>query len=164
MIATLFLALHLLDVLTLENIIPLLYLAGALLVFSEFFIGTMGLLAINGLLSFFIAYALQSGGQAAFFGTPLDWGLLFGVAVFELVLLAALCFVVIYINAHNVSTGVESMLGEEAEVVNWSGTKGTIRVQGEPWKAKSEHPLDLKAKDVVKVKSINNLTAIIYKE
>ncbi len=164
MIATLFLALHLLDILSLENIIPLLYISGLLLIFCEFFIGTMGLLALNGLLSFFIAFALQSGGEIGIFGHPLDWGLVFGIAVFELALLITFGFMIMRINAQKVSTGIESMLGESASVISWSGTSGNVRVQGESWKAKSKTPLDLKPEDSVKIHAIHNLTLTVQPE
>ncbi len=38
-------------------------------------------------------------------------------------------------------SGIESMVGKETEVKNWQDTKGVVLINGELWKASSDHQL-----------------------
>jgi len=156
MIATLILALHLLGLISQPDMVTFLYITGALLLIGEIFATTFGVVALNGLIALFIAYAAQSGDNMIL-GVPVDWGVLFGVAFIELVILIASIVIILHYRRKKVTTGVESLIGEQASVVDWQETKGRVRVQGETWKAESDTPLTLAADDKVTIESIENL-------
>jgi len=54
------------------------------------------------------------------------------------------------------ATGAEGMVGKVAEVKRWSGTEGTVRVEGELWRAESRSPLA--AGDQAVVRAVRGLT------
>ena len=54
------------------------------------------------------------------------------------------------------ATGAEGMVGKVAEVTRWSGSEGTVRVDGELWRAESRSPLA--AGDQAVVRAVRGLT------
>lgn len=163
MIASIILILHLTDLIGMETVLPLLYIAGAVLILSDFLVGSMGIIAFNGVLSLFIAYTLQTE-NATLFGYPIDWGMVFGIAFFETLLLIATFFMIKRVNAGKSSVGIESMIGSEATVQSWDGETGKVSIQGETWNAVSGKPMDLEKDDKVNVQSIDKLTLTITGE
>lgn len=162
MIATLILLLHLAGVIPAGEAINFLYLSGALMLIAELFITSMGMLALNGCIALFIAYALQTGDNAVF-GIPVDWPFLFGVAALELVLIGVSAAIYLHYRHKKVTTGTESMVGETGEIIEWNETSGRVRVQGEPWKAVSETILPLTPADKIRVKAVDGLVVTIEK-
>lgn len=54
------------------------------------------------------------------------------------------------------ATGAEGMVGKVAEVIRWSETEGTVRVDGELWRGESRSPLA--AGDQAVVRAVRGLT------
>ncbi len=161
MIASLILIFHLLGFMDAEAASNFLLITGALLLFSEFFVPSLGIITLNGAIALFVGYVLRVGDNMVM-GIPIDWSLLFGVAMIEFALIAAI--VVIYMKFKNrvATTGLESMAGEEAEVLEWSGSKGRVRAQSEIWNAKSEQ--SFKAGDIAIVERAAKLNLFIKKK
>lgn len=160
MIATILLALYLWGIIPASEAVILLAISGAALVIAEFFIVSLGVLALNGSIALFLAYSLHNGA-AEIFGLPIDLGLFFGIAITELAALGLALYFLFKQRKHKSSIGVESMIDERASVVEWSKTKGHVVVQGETWQARSEEPLKLSKDDVVTVKAVEKLTLLI---
>ena len=156
MIASLITALYLLGFVSTTNASSFLYICGALMIIGELAFTVMGVLAFNGLLAIFVGYSIQAGTNEIM-GFPIDWSLLFGIAFIELAVIAVSVFVILKFRNKISSVGVETMVGEEAVVVEWSDLKGRVRVQGEVWKASSESPLELSEGDTVTVQAVEGL-------
>ena len=60
-----------------------------------------------------------------------------------------------------ISTGVEGMQHSTGEIIQWSGTKGEVRVAGTAWKAKSSTEYILKKGDEIKVVDVDGLCIIV---
>lgn len=142
MIASLILIFHLLGFMDAYAASNFLFVTGVLLLAAEFFVPSFGVVSLNGIIALFVGYVLRTGDHMVM-GIPIDWSLVFGVAVIELSLIAAI--VVIYMKFKNrvATTGLESMVGESAEVIEWSGKKGRIRAQSEVWNATSDQELNV---------------------
>lgn len=156
MIASLITALYLLGLVSAQKAYVFLYLCGAMLIICEVAFTVMGILAFNGVLALYVGYVIQTQ-QNTIFGLPVDWSLLFGLAFIEAALLIACFFIVLRTHKMKVSTGTEAMIGHKAEIVEWHGTKGAVRIQGENWKAWSEKELKLSRGDEVSIASVDGL-------
>ena len=152
MITSIFLGLYLLGLISAKSAAVFLVICGVLMIASEFFFPS-GIVAFSGLLALYIAFSLEYG-QSQIFGAPIGWGIFFGVALVEGLILGGFVFLILRYRKKKATGGTEGMIGHAAEVVEWAGTKGRVRVMGEVWKATSETPLTLKADDKVTVESI----------
>jgi membrane-bound serine protease (ClpP class) len=56
-------------------------------------------------------------------------------------------------------SGPEHMIGGKAEVIDWDGDTGRVRVQGEIWKARAVEPLNPGRR--VRVERIDGLTLVV---
>lgn len=155
MIASLILGLHLLGFIPMENAAVFLFIYGGLLVLAEFFLPS-GLAAFNGVLSLIAGFALYAGPESVL-GLYVGWGVFFGIAFAEFFVLGACIFLLLRYRRQKITTGAESMIGQEAAVLEWNG-KGRVRIQGETWQAESDDALDLPAETKVTVSAIRDLT------
>jgi membrane-bound ClpP family serine protease len=121
------------------------------------------MLALSGALSLVVGYAIHKG-EMTLLGLPVDWSLLFGIAFIELVIIAVALIIIRRVQFRKSTTGVESMIGEPAEVIGWAGTKGDIRIQGEIWKAWSDSAFKVSKGDTVTVQSVDGLKIKVTKE
>lgn len=160
MIASLIVALHLFGFVTLGSAITSLYVAGALLIVAELAVVSFGLVAFNGLLALYAGYALQSG-QDLIFNVPVGWSTLFGIAFVEFFIIGVVIYIHLWIRGIRASTGTEAMIGQKAEIVEWSGKEGSVRFEGEIWKAHAKSDMDLKVGDDVHIEAINKLDLTI---
>lgn len=160
MIASFILLLHLWGVIPAESAMSFLYLTGVLLILAEIFVTSFGVVALNGIIALFIAYSLQTGNNTVL-GLEVDWPFLFGVASIEFLLILITGGIYLHYRKKKVTTGTESMVGADAQVVSWSGKKGIVRIQGESWKALSDTDLNLNADDKVRVQSIDGLVLTV---
>ena len=160
MIASLIIILHLMGVISLESATTSLYIAGAILIIAEIGVVSFGLLALNGVIAIYSGYALQTG-SGIIFGLPVGWSLLFAIAFIELALIITVIFVHMRLRRMKASTGKQGMIGQNAKVIEWNETSGSVNFEGEIWKAKSNAPLDLKEGDEAIVKDVDKLEIII---
>ncbi len=162
MIASLIIALHLMGFVTLDSAVSSLYIAGALLIIAELGIVSFGLIAFNGVIAIYAAHALQTGHDLIF-GAPIAIPTLFGIAFIEFSLIAIVIYIHIWLRKRKVATGVQSMIGEQATIIEWDGRNGMANYEGEIWKVKSNDILDLSENDKVSIKSVNKLEITITK-
>ncbi len=160
MIATLIIFLHLTGIVSVESASTSLYVAGVLLLIAEFGVISFGLLALNGAIALYAAYTLQTGTDALF-GLDVGWPVLFGIAFVEFFILATVISVHVWLRKQRTTTGVEGMIGEKATVIEWNGQKGSLRFEGEIWKATSENEMDLNKDDEVTILKVNKMNLII---
>ncbi|PCK00323.1 MAG: hypothetical protein COA45_00640 [Zetaproteobacteria bacterium] len=160
MIASLIIALHLMGVITIESAITSLYVTGALLIIAEIGIISFGLLFMNGLLAIYAGYALQVG-QDLIFGIPIGWSVLFGIAFIEMSVIGTVVGVHLWLRKKKHVTGIQSMIGEKATIIDWDGKHGSICYEGETWRAESDTLIDLNQNDTVTIAEINKLDITI---
>jgi membrane-bound serine protease (ClpP class) len=137
-----------------------LYICGGLLLIAEVAVVSFGVLALNGLIALFAAYAIQTGDNLVL-GVPIDWSFLFGIAFIEGLIIVAGIYIILKHRNKKPTTGSEGLIGEKAVVVEWDGKEGRVRIQGEIWAAQSNKPLQLSEKDKVTVTKMETLILTI---
>lgn len=160
MIASLITILYLLGTIPPENAWTFLYIYAFLLVAGEIALGGHGILVFNALLAAWIGYVIQTG-TFLLFGLPLDWSLLFGIAFVETVLTIAFIAVTLHYRKIKASTGTAAMIGGKASVITWNSTSGTVLIDGETWKARSDTALELSPDEKIIVKAVEGLTLVV---
>lgn len=160
MISTLVLAFHLMGYVSASKASTFLYLTGIMMIIAEVGLPTFGIAGFNGVLALAIGYAIQSGASS-FLGIPVDWGLWFGIAFTEFLLLFLIVTMFARHRKRKATTGVESMIGEKAAVLEWDGQKGVVRIQGETWKARSESPLEMPPESAVTVRAVEGMVLLV---
>ena len=156
MIASLIVLLYLTGTISQSSAITSLYIAGILLIIAEVGIVSMGMIALNGLIALYAAYTLQSGNDMIF-GMTVGWPVLFGIALVEAIIIVTIIAVHIRLRKTKSASGTESMIGDKATVIEWGGTKGSVRYDGEIWKAHSEAELSVEPNDQVTIEDVNKL-------
>jgi membrane-bound serine protease (ClpP class) len=156
MIASIITALFLLGYMTTISASNFLFVSGVLLIVGEIALGTFWLVGFNGVLALDEGYAIRTGEQN-FLGLPIDWATVFGIAFVEAVLLFASIYVIIRHSRLKVTTGIESMIGQKATVIEWNGKQGRVSIQGELWQAQSDKDMDLAANEKVTVAAVDGL-------
>lgn len=164
MIATFITALYLLGIVSMQSAISSLYIMGGLLIAAELMtFTTFGILAVNGAISLVMGYMIDSGAQTLF-GIDVDWSFFFGVSFAEAIFLIGCILTVLHIRRQKITTGIESMIGADAEVLEWKNNKGRVRVQGEDWQAISNDKKPFKIGDITHISSVDKLTVRIEKK
>lgn len=160
MITSIILALHFLGFVSLESAYLSLYFVALVLFVAEIAVVSFGMLALNGFLALFAAYSLHLA-SSMFFGTPIGWSIIFGIAFVEFSSL--FIFIMVWKKLKNIKTdtGAEGMVGQMATIVNWNGLKGTVRYEGEIWKAESKKEMDLNKDDEVSIETVGKMKLII---
>lgn len=160
MISSIIVLLFLIGVISTNSAVTSLYVAGALLIIAELGIVSFGMLAFNGIIALYAAYAIQSGNTFVF-GIPVSWPILFGIALVEVSVILCIVTLHLRLRKQKVASGTESMIDDKATIIEWDGQKGNVRYDGEIWKATSEEPLTVKPDDKVIIKTVNKLELII---
>ncbi len=160
MIASLIVLLYLAGAISTSSAITSLYVAGALLIIAELGIVSFGMIAFNGLIALYAAYTLQSGSDMLF-GFSVGWTILFGIALVESFIIASVITVHTRLHKIKAASGTESMIGDNAVVLEWNGLEGNVRYDGEIWKARSKGELAVTPNDTVIVNEVNKLTLTV---
>ena len=160
MIASLITALYLLGFVTAESATTSLYIAGVLLLVAEIGIVSFGMLAFNGVIALYAAFALQRGSDLIF-GMPIGWGALFGIACVEVIIIVTVIFVYMWLRRQKTTTGTEAMIGATVKVIDWNDTKGHVRFEGEIWEAESSAAMDINPDDTVTIGAVNKMILTI---
>jgi len=117
-----------------------LLIIGLLLMGAELFVISGGVLAVGGFISFGIGAFFLFDSSIPEFG--LDWRVLTGT----LVLFGGTLFVVVTYAlsalGRKISAGPEELIGMVGKVIEWSGTSGTVFLDGESWQATSDAALE----------------------
>jgi membrane-bound serine protease (ClpP class) len=123
---------------------------GVCFVVGELFLPAFGLFGFAGVAALIIGTVIldQTG-----YITSLDLNipLLLSVAVGGLALSGLGGWYAWKLHRRKISTGPESLLGDMAEIVNWSGTSGHVRIQGDIWQAYADTPFSGQTGDKVLV-------------
>ncbi len=160
MIASLIIILKLMGFISLGSAITSLYIAGALLIIAELAVVSFGLIALNGVIALYAAYAMQHGSDLIF-GIPIDWSVLFGIAFVEIAIIVAIIAVYLRIRNQKTTTGKEGMIGQKVTIIEWDKKSGKVSFEGEIWNAISEKDLQLNKDETVTIKEVNKLNLII---
>ncbi len=128
-----------------------------LLLAAEVFVPSFGILGITGVIALVVGadMVIESAGPNA----PIDWWTVSGVLV-VIIAYFGISAGVVYraLLAKKRYAGIESLMGEEAEIVEWSDREGFVRVQGELWQAFSErHHPDFATGKVVQISDHHDL-------
>ncbi|MBW7848911.1 MAG: nodulation protein NfeD [Rhodospirillales bacterium] len=121
------------------NVLPVNYAGLALVVLgiafmvAEAFLPSFGVLGIGGLVAF-------AAGATILFDTDipgysLSWPVIIGTTVVMAAALLLLLAYVVKAQRRPVTTGQEHMIGALGRVVEWQGTAGRVRVDGDLWRA-----------------------------
>jgi membrane-bound serine protease (ClpP class) len=145
------------------NVLPVnaagivLLLLGLCFMIAEAFVPSFGILGFGGLAAFIFGSAIMFDTEGMP-GMGLDMSIIAGIAVLGAAIMAIIVFVTARAYSKKQSTGPESMIGEKATVVSWSGAKGKIFIKGELWNAVSDNELELGKDDEVTIETIDDLT------
>jgi membrane-bound serine protease (ClpP class) len=145
------------------NLLPLNYaglalvITGIVCMVAEAVLPSFGILGVGGLVAFVLGGILLFETDMPAY--RLSWPMVIGSAVVSGGLLV---FVLGYVwRAHRkpVVTGTQHLIGQEAEVLRWSGESGLVRISGERWRA--EGPAGLAAGEHAVVREVRGLTLIV---
>lgn len=108
------------------------------------------------------------GAAAGFLCSLLGLSITVQVAAFFVVSIVLLIFTrpfaLRYINNHHTKTNVDSLIGEDAlvtETINNLQEKGTVRLEGKEWTARSEDGMEILKGAVVSVQKIEGVKLIV---
>lgn len=131
-----------------------LMLLGMAFMAAETFIPSFGIIGIGGVAAF-VTGAIIMVNMEHMPSTALDPAVIWGVALLALLAVALTIFVTVKSYKKHATTGPEGLIGQKADIVEWSETQGRVRIQGEIWKAASDAVLDMRPDDPVLVESID---------
>jgi membrane-bound serine protease (ClpP class) len=134
-----------------------LILFGIALMIGEALAPSFGSLGIGGIVAFVIGSVMLLDTDVA--GYTLSWALIGSFAVISAVYFIALITLVAKARQRPIVSGPEHMIGGSAEVIDWGGDSGRVRVQGEIWKARAIEPLNPGRR--VRVERIDGLTLVV---
>ena len=132
---------------------------GILLMIGEAFTPGIGALGIGGLAAFIVGgLFLFEGGDTDIEFAVSRW-LIFGSAIATAGMIVAIGGAAWSARKRAPVTGSEQLIGMRGEVVSWSDLRGSVRVVGEIWSARSNRPLQVN--DSVSVVGREGLTLIV---
>lgn len=92
---------------------------------------------------------------------PMPWGIA-AIAVGVAIEVGEQVFWFRFLKRYRVRTGVESHLGERAEVVRSVAPEGRVKFRGELWNARAEEPLGVG--ETVRVAAVEGLTLVVERD
>lgn len=139
-----------------------LLLVGVSFLILEFFLPSFGLFGFAGVAAILIG-VVQLHQTGYIEDMPVSVESLMGIAVVGLALSGAGGWYSWKLYHKKVTTGIEGMVGESVQIVEWKGTKGRIHVQGETWQAYADRKLSFKKDDEAIVAKVDGLKIKIIK-
>jgi membrane-bound serine protease (ClpP class) len=121
---------------------------------------SFGVLGIGGIVSFVLAAMMLFKGDIP--GFSISWPVIVATAGVSSGLMIFVLGYAWRAQRRPVSTGLESLVGRPAEVLEWSGGQGYVRVGGERWKAVGEEALA--PHDRVEVRDSRGLVLVVRKK
>ena len=135
-----------------------LFLIAFILLIAEAFIPSLGLLGFGGFIAFVVGVVTMiSADMTHFLGLSLQSIIALGTLIFSSA--AVFGFFLFKSFRKRISTGIEYMRGENAEVVSWKNDKGNIIFEGENWRAISDDTL--KSGDTITITGYNKMTLTV---
>ena len=127
---------------------------GVAMMVGEMVMPSFGSLGIGGIIAFVAGSVMLIDIEAPGYG--ISWQLIGGVALAAASLLLLLITMVARSRRRPVTTGQEEMVGSQAQVIEWRGGEGRVRIHGEMWHARG--PAALQPGQKVRVVGIHGLT------
>jgi membrane-bound serine protease (ClpP class) len=135
-----------------------LLLLGMTLLVAEAFMPSFGALGIGGVAAFVMGAAILVDTEEVP-GFVIYWPVIGGLAVAGLGLGLLVARMAMTSMRHKVTAGREAMVGQRAEVSDWSGHSGHVFLLGERWNAVSNQ--QLRAGQRVRVTGLDGLTLAV---
>ena len=107
---------------------------GVAMMVGEMVVPSFGALGIGGIIAFVVGSVMLMDTDAPGFG--ISWQVVGGVALAAASLLLLLITMLARSRRRPVTTGQEEMVGSQAQVIDWRGGEGRVRVHGEIWHAR----------------------------
>jgi membrane-bound serine protease (ClpP class) len=148
------------------SILPLNYAGLALLVLglafmvAEAFVPSFGILGIGGIISFVIGSIILFKDSSGAFG--INWTIIAAFAASSALFFVFVIGMAVKARSRPVLGGVNDLQGKAGQIIDWSGTSGRVKLDGEIWNAKSKRELEKNNK--VKVIRVEGLTLWIEKK
>jgi len=158
-------AISLILALTALTVLPVHYgalgllLLGIILMVAEAMTPGTVVLGIGGVVAFIAGAVFLFEGPGADISYAISRPLIIGFAAITAALIFGLIAAVLNARARPATAGAEQLVGSIAQVVDWRGSEGSVRVQGEIWAARSNPPLN--PGDSVRVVGRDRLTLIV---
>lgn len=130
---SLIVALYALQVLSVDYAGLALVLLGIGLMVGEAFAPSFGVLGLGGVAAFVLGSTLLFESDVP--GMTLAWPVIIGATAVSVVLMIVVFGMALGALRRPIRAGREMIIGSTARVVNWSGGKGRVHLQGEDWHA-----------------------------
>lgn len=156
-IISLLLALYALHVLPVNYTGLALLLVGVALMIAEAFAPSFGILGIGGAAAFVIGSVMLMDTDVP--GFQVSWPLVGSIAVVSAGLFVLVMTLLVRSRRRPVVSGVQEMIGETGQVIDWHGKSGRVRVHGEIWNATAATPFQSGSR--VEVAGIDGLTVFV---
>lgn len=153
----LILALYGLNQLPLNTAGVILILLGIGFMIAEAFTPTMGALGAGGLVAFIFGAAMLIDTDVPEF--QISWPVVLGTAAVSGAFLILLMGYVWRAHQRPVETGPEHLVGAEAQVLEWSGSRGFVWAEGERWQARGKVSPEPGAS--VQITGLDGLTVVV---
>lgn len=135
-----------------------LILLGAALMTSEAFVPSFGALGLGGAAAFVLgSIMLMDTNVPGFAVSPILIG---SIAAVSSGLFLFVMMMMLRARRRAVVTGQEELIDSRAEVIDWSGDRGHVRVHGEVWTARAD-ATTFSPGDTVNVRAIDGLTLMV---
>lgn len=147
------------------NIAGLLLILFSLVLFAlEIKVTSYGLLSMGGVAALLIGSLILFPEEGGHMALPIS--LILGTTGSIAVIMGGTAYLAAKALSKKPASGLETMIGEKAEVALWTGTEGKVSIYGTLWSAridKEKYPdgIELKNGSLVIVKSIDGLTVTI---
>ena len=126
---------------------------GLVLMVAELFVAGFGVLGAGGIIAFVVGSIMLFQSDAPGFGVA--WSLIVVATGVMVAIVGAAVFMVVRHRWRLAAHGTERLLHLPAEVLEWQGGRGWVRVRGERWAATG--PADLAVGDLAAVKARHGL-------
>lgn len=130
---------------------------GVTLMVTEAFDPGFGVLGLGGAAAFILGSVMLFDGDTP--GMEVSLVLISSLAIVSAGLLLFAMMMLMRARQREVVTGLEEMIRSRAEVIDWEGNQGRVRVHGEIWKAQSDG--EYTPGQTVRVSAIDGLTLIV---
>jgi membrane-bound serine protease (ClpP class) len=158
-------AISLILALTALTVLPVHYgalgllILGIVLMVGEALTPGFGALGTGGILAFIAGATFLFEGPGADVSFAVSLPLILGLAAVTAALIFGVIAAALKARRRPPAAGSEQLIGSVAQVVDWHGQEGSVRIQGEIWTARAEHPLQ--PGDIIRVVGREGLTLIV---
>ncbi len=147
------------------NILPVNYTGAVLILLgmgfmvAEAFSPSFGIMGIGGALAFALGATILIDADAA--GIGISWWTIASVTGGSFLMLTIILGYALKAQKKPVVTGIQGLIGSDAEILNWADGRGEVRATGEVWQAIPDEPRSFRKGDRVKITDIDGLKLII---